>query len=108
MEDGLTALGYGCLGGSVQPLVGLGQACTGPDNCGPGLYCGLNGSSELVCMQEPLVGEACDFSDPDKLCIGGYCNSVTCVAEPRLTSCFSDWDCDSEGYCDSGCNAYDL
>jgi len=106
-EMGLTAPGYGCLAGTVQPLQGPGEACTGsPDNCGPGLYCGPGS----VCAQEPLVGEACDFSDPDKICIGGSCGMVsyTCLEELTPTECFSDWDCDSEGYCENGCNPYRL
>lgn len=112
-EPGLTAIGYGCLGSygssTVQPYVGPGATCTAPDNCGPGLYCGEGG----ICRQEPLVGEACDFSNINRVCIGGTCPQVlnaTCQEESIPSECYSDWDCDSYGYCETGygCQSFPL
>lgn len=103
---GEMAPGYGCFAGTVQALLGPGATCTfSPDYCGPGLYCGAGN----VCTQEPLVGEPCVyFNGAYQGCIGGICDtSHQCVVSPYVDPCYSDWDCDSKGYCINGaCKNY--
>jgi hypothetical protein len=98
------APGYGCFGGTTQPLLGHGETCTpAPDYCGPGLYCGPG----QVCTQDPIVGQTCPYWNGEyQGCIGGYCGPTThvCIAS-YPSACYSDWDCGSWGVCDSGCRA---
>jgi hypothetical protein len=93
-DPNATAPGYGCFDGTVGPLVGSGEPCTLPDHCGPGLYCGLQGT----CIRAPAVGDACSWWNGKPMpCIGGYCNGTKCVADP--IQCKADLDCESNGYC---------
>lgn len=99
------APGFGCFGGTTQPLLGPGEACTlAPDYCGPGLYCGPG----QACTQDPVVGQTCPYyNGVYQGCIGGTCgpSTHTCIATVP-SSCYSDWDCESRGVCDSGCRAF--
>jgi hypothetical protein len=99
------APGFRCFSGATQPLLGPGAACEPvADRCGPGLYCGSG-----TCKQLPSVGEPCVYANSEwQGCIGGYCDALgsgMCVA--GLTgNCYSDWDCESKGVCDSGCQTF--
>lgn len=95
------APGYGCFGGTAQPLLGPGATCSASDDrCGPGLYCNAGN----VCTQQPAVGEACAYVGGAYLqeCIGGSCGVVshTCIATVP-SPCFTDWECGG-GFCISG------
>jgi hypothetical protein len=95
------APGFGCFSGVTQPLLGPGAACNlTADDCGTGLFCGAGS----VCTLEPFVGEPCVyFGGKYQPCIGGYCNTVSCVRE---AGCGWDWDCESNGYCMYGTCEY--
>ncbi len=107
-ESKAMTLGFGCFGGTAQPLLGPGETCvTTADYCGPGLYCGTGN----VCTQEPFIGEPCLYAN-GKLqgCIGGYCDGLS-YNPPRCVSdwtgiCYAKLDCKSLGYCDSGCQSF--
>jgi hypothetical protein len=101
------APGHGCFGGTTQPLLGPGATCdTAADYCGPALYCGSSG----VCVQLPIVGADCVVAQGAWKCLGGTCSVLSstraiCV-EYFPAACYSDWDCESKGVCDSGCQPF--
>jgi hypothetical protein len=101
-----TAPGYGCFSGTVQALLGTGETCSATaDHCGPGLYCGAGN----VCTQQPMIGEPCVYYYTKyQGCLGGYCDTVTTLTCKHLSpsSCYSDWDCESTGFCEGGCQGY--
>lgn len=101
------APGFGCYGGVTQPLLGPGEACSrATDYCGPGLYCGASS----ICVELPSVGSDCVMAQGTWKCLGGSCYveslyRATCQ-EFYPTTCYSDWDCESMGVCDGGCQYF--
>ncbi len=105
---GAMAPGYGCFSATAQPLLGPGQTCVPlADTCGPGLYCGAGS----VCTQEPSVGQPCVYANGAyQGCIGGACDAMyhspaQCIST-ATSSCYSNLDCRSNGYCDGGCQDF--
>jgi hypothetical protein len=99
------APGFGCFSGTAQPLLGPGETCsTLPDYCGPGLYCGPGDR----CTQQPAAGEPCAYyNGAYQDCLGGYCGLSTFMCIRSFPStCYSDWDCESIGFCYSGCRSF--
>ncbi|MCC6899160.1 MAG: hypothetical protein IT377_09305 [Polyangiaceae bacterium] len=64
--------------GKCAPVVPIGQACTAPNECGPGAYCD---GTTLKCAEGIPVGSSCE---PPKSCANSVCVAGKCTRVPAF------------------------
>jgi hypothetical protein len=95
--------GGGC--GTCEPMVGVGESCSGSVTCTPGLYC--DPATQLCATYEPVMqGGAGDPCSTDSDCGGWvFCDQTTtprgtCTPYPEVgADCSKARGCASDGYC---------